>query len=185
MYNIMNTNILLSGLVGLLSYSILNTGNIEASNISQKKESKVEQKGGDQCTDINSSYHNYPNCFEICNTSKKIFDTLQVIDKCGNTEYHDLAKLYSSIFCLEMSLGNNNLKMVEDQKVEKELERIVKKYEGLDEMKALEKYLNDLFKVSIELLEGLGSSPELLKMGNEIKENHIEVIIKLYKEFRK
>ena len=58
-------------------------------------------------------------------------------------------------------------------------------YEKLDELKALEKYLNDLFKVSIELLEGLGSSLELLTMGKEIKENHTETIIKLYKEFRK
>jgi hypothetical protein len=52
-------------------------------------------------------------------------------------------------------------------------------------MKALQKYLSDLFKESIELMEGLGSSPELLKMGNEIKDSHSETIIKLYKEFRK
>jgi uncharacterized coiled-coil DUF342 family protein len=178
----MNSNIILSGLVGLLSYFVLSAGNNKGEI---KDEQKIKQKGGDQCTDINSTYHNYPNCFEICESAKKIFDTLQVIDKCGNTEYHDLAKLYSSIFCLEMSLGNNNLKMIEEQKVEKELERIVKKYENMNEIKALQKYLSDLFKESIELMDRLGSSPELLEMAKEIKESHSETIIKLYKEFRK
>ena len=168
----MNKMILFKELANLYSY------------FTSTKKSILSQRGGDQCTDINSSYSNYPDCFEICLTASKIFDKLQVINKCGNSEYHDLAKLYSNLFCFEMALGNNNLQNVEDQKVEKELERIIKKY-NMDELKSLEKFFIDMLKMTKDLLTDIGSDKELLTMNEEIFENHSKNIIKLYRVFRK
>jgi hypothetical protein len=148
------SNIVLSGLVGLLSYYILSSNkkksDIEIALDTEASERPIIKKsyqyGGDLCTDVNSNYSNHPDCFEICKIAIDIFNELQYIDKCGNKAYNLLAKLYSEIFCFEMALGNNNLNLVEDAKVDNKINEILKEYPNLDKKDALNKYLKESFK---------------------------------------
>ena len=187
-------NIVLSGLVGLLSYFVLSSGNkktkIEEALLTETSEKQTikqpkKQEGGDLCTDVNSNYSNHPDCFEICKIAIDIFNELQYIDKCGNKAYNLLAKLYSEIFCFEMALGNNNLNLIEDAKVDSKIKDISKDYPNLNNTESLNKYLKESFKRVEQYLKDLGASKEMLEKSSDVEKEHIESILKLYEKYEK
>ncbi len=157
--------LLISTVVGLTTYLVLSL------NLNENMENTESQKGGGQ----------YPNCFNICGLAKKVFDDLR---KSGNTdkkEFNKLGELYSKVFCLEIALGNNESKKVEESKVKNILEKLKEEYKG-DNVNNVKKMLNDTFKETDKLIKVMSNDSKLIEKNKMIKEIHEEAILKLLKK---
>jgi hypothetical protein len=96
--------ILLSSLVGVITYFVLSAG----TQFSDSKIDALQLKGGEE--EISNSKNNcdiFPECFSISEHAKKIFEHLMERKLCGTIAYDNLALLYSKMFCFEIALGNN------------------------------------------------------------------------------
>jgi hypothetical protein len=167
--------VLISGLAGLITYMILNNN---------KSDNKIAQLGGakEKVKKVEKPDEQYPLCYEICPIAKKVYNKLK--DKQETQEFKDIARLYSRIFCLEIALGNNPNEKVEENKINKELERY-KNYYNLNDVENVEKFINDTFNKTDKLIKNISSNNTLIKNNNEIKEMHAEVILKLLNKFLK
>jgi hypothetical protein len=175
--------ILISGIAGLITYLLFDD---------HKSDNKIGQSKGEQAPLVSKSGgarkkvekvdEQYPLCYEICSIAKKVYNKLK--DKQETQEFKDIARLYSRIFCLEIALGNNPNEKVEENKINKELERY-KNYYNLNDVENVEKFINDTFNKTDKLIKNISSNNTLIKNNNEIKEMHAEVILKLLNKFLK
>jgi len=166
--------VLLSFLVGLTTYFVL--------NVSEHPE-KFLQKGGvfqsGTCND------GYPECFEISNDSKNIFDYLKGINKCGTDEYNQLGHIYSQIFCLEISLGNNPKQIIEVDKSKNQISQISALFPGLTINTTINNFINDLVSKSNGLLVKLNATEDILNKNKLVLENSKNNLIVLIDNFQK
>jgi hypothetical protein len=140
--------ILLSSLVGVVTYFVLSAG-------TQFSNSKIEVfnlKGGGEQVDPKNNCDIFPECFMISDHAKRIFEHLQKRGKCGTQEYQDLGLLYSKIFCFEIALGNNpnHPNHIEEEKVR----QLLTNYDGVYGVK--------LIKVENNIVE-IVKSPDFIK----------------------
>jgi hypothetical protein len=103
--------ILLSSLVGVITYFVLSAG----TQFSDSKIDALQLKGGEEeNANLKKNCDIFPECFivedkddESEKYAQQIFKVLIARDLCGTPAYNDLAQLYSRIFCFEIALGNN------------------------------------------------------------------------------
>ena len=166
--------VLISGLAGLITYMVLNN----------KSDNKIKQSGGakKKVEKVENLDEQYPLCYEICKIAKKVYNELK--DKQETQEFKDIARLYSRIFCLEIALGNNPDEKVEENKINKELERY-KNYYNMTDTENVEKFINDTFNKTEKLLKKLSSKDDLIAKNKEIYDMHNESILKLLNRFLK
>jgi hypothetical protein len=166
--------VLLSFLVGLTTYFVL--------NVSERPE-KFLQKGGlfqpGTCND------GYPECFEISNDAKNIFDYLKSSNKCGSNEYNQLGNIYSPIFCLEISLGNNSKRTIEAEKSANEIKKLVALFPGLTINVTITSFINDAISKSNALLVKLNAREDILNKNKLVLENSKNNLILLIENFQK
>lgn len=175
--------VLISSLVGFVTYMVLNVyqpeNKVEQSGGAKKKAEKVEKEKKEEKFD-----EQYPLCYEICPIAKKVYNELKKDGKEETIEFKDLNRLYSRIFCFEMALGNNKDDKVEENKVNKELERY-KSYYNMEDDGNVSKFINDTFNKSEKLLKKLSTNDSLIMKNKEMYDMHNESIMKLLKKFLK
>lgn len=164
--------LLLSSLVGLVTYMVLKVSPLDNEPKGQSGGAKKKEKDTEQ----------YPECFEICGLAKKVFNQLKKNGLDNTDEFKNINRLYSKIFCLEIALGNNPDKKVDKNKVESELNKY-KGYFNLNDEDNVKKYINDVFNKTEKLLKNITKDDDLIKLNKQIKEIHDEEIMKLLKKF--
>jgi len=175
--------ILISGIAGLITYLLFDD---------HKSDNKIGQSKGEQAPLVSKSGgarkkvekvdEQYPLCYEICSIARKVYNELK--DKQETEEFKDIARLYSRIFCLEIALGNNPDEKVEENKINKELERY-KNYYNMTDTENVEKFINDTFNKTEKLLKKLSSDESLIIKNKKIYDMHSESILKLLNKFLK
>jgi len=172
--------ILLSSLVGVITYFVLSAG----SQFSDSKIDALQMKGGE------NSQNNcdiFPECFMVSDNAKQIFEVLINEKKCGTPEYDDLALLYSKMFCFEIALGNNpnHPYHVEKEKV-KQLLRNYKQTINTEEVKYIKSktfindFINDININAKIVLDKLSLDKSIHEKHHELIEKHRKKIQDLY-----
>jgi hypothetical protein len=175
--------ILLSSLVGVITYFVLSAG----TQFSDSKIDSLQMKGGyDSINSINNC-DIFPECFMVSNNAKEIFEILINEKKCGTPEYDDLALLYSKMFCFEIALGNNpnHPYHVEKEKV-KQLLRNYKQTINIEQVKYIKSntfindFINDININAKIVLDKLSVDKSIHEKHNELIEKHRKQIQDLY-----
>jgi hypothetical protein len=186
--------ILISSLIGFTTYMVLKAYSPDKKNEksdgqsptasfiggAKKKADKDEKKS--KKVKENKEDEQYPLCFEICPVAQKVFNELKKEGKEETLEFKDINRLYSRILCLEMALGNNDYKKVQDNKVMKELERY-RSYYNMEDVENVNRIINDTFNKAEKLIKKISDKDSLIKKNKEMYEMHTESIMKLLKKF--
>jgi hypothetical protein len=183
--------ILLSSLVGVVTYFVLSAG----MQFSDSKISSIQLKGGNEKEENSkTSCDIFPECFIISENAKKIFEHLIEMKKCGTQAYDDLGIFYSKMFCFEIALGNNpnHPDHVETEKVKQLLEN----YNNLYGVKTVlhenntvtypraptfvNSFIDDIDIRAKELLRKLNANDTSFALHEELITKHRGNIQKLY-----
>ena len=157
--------VLLSSLIGLVTFMVLKSSPLDDSDDSNKKDTdKSTQKGGDKCDVL-------PECFQVSKLGSSLI--FQIKDKCETDEYKQIISSYIKIFCFEMALQNKEI-----SKVNNFLKEIRSIYNLADVMN-IEEYLSDSFKNINALLIKLNASNVTKSLNNDIKKHHKYMILNL------
>jgi len=159
--------ILLSTLIGLVTYMTLKSSPIEENIINEVKDVKDVKEvktGGSKCI-------LEPECFHICKRGKIIIEELK--DKCDTNEYKEIIQMYIKIFCFEISLLKN-----EKNKINNILNLVKIKYSIVNEQN-IRKFLSDIFENIHLLLIKIKASNNILLINEQVKKDHIKSIINL------
>jgi hypothetical protein len=166
--------VLLSFLVGLTTYFVL--------NVSEHPEKFLQKGGFFQSGGCNDGY---PECFEISSDAKNIIDYLKSNNKCGTNEYNQLGLIYSPIFCLEISLGNNSTHTIEVEKSKNEVRKLTSLFPGLTINITINSFINDAISKSNALLTKLNASEDILNKNKLVLENSKNNLIVLIENLQK
>ena len=159
--------ILLSSLVGVITYFVLSAG----TQFSDSKIDALQLKGGnEENANLKKNCDIFPECFivedkedESEKYAQQIFEVLIERDLCGTPAYNDLAQLYSRMFCFEIALGNNpnHPDHIEKEKV----------------MQLLTKYNNPPFQYGVKTISVENNSVSIVKSPTFIKNFILDIDI--------
>jgi hypothetical protein len=167
-------SVLLSSLIGLVTYMVLKSSPLDSNDTSDSKDTKKvddsTKKGGDKCDIL-------PECFKVSKLGSSLIQ--QIRDKCETEEYKQIISAYIKIFCFEMALENKEI-----SKVNNFLTEIRNKYNLADVMN-IEEYLSDSFKNINTLLIKLNASNVTKSLNNDVKKHHQKMIFELFSKIIK